>query len=562
MAIKLFKHRWQNITLIVLSVLTIIALLGALLLNSILTPILSKKLKSAILKGTDSLYHVDFSKAELHIFRGKAVLYHITLKPDTAVYRKMKQRGTAPNNIFDIKIKRLLIDDAQPLKLFLNKKLDIGSITLNNPHIQLSKYPNKSPGTTSKDERTLYQKISRSLKLVHVGKIILNDINLIYKDNTGKVPAVSALKRMELKATDLLIDSATQTDSSRTLFCKNITTTLHNFSGTSAKGLYSYKVKFVTLSTQTARLKVTGINLQPLDPKSFFAKTRADRFAFRMDSLILNGFDFNTWFKQQILNVSRITMSNGAIGVYSNPNPPLYSSDRLITFPHYMLRNLKLHLNVDTLNVKGITVSYKQYNKKAKKAGMVWFTKTAGRFLNITNQKAKLIKNNICTANLTTYIMSKGKLDASFTFNLSNPDYSYSYTGHLGPMDMRAANIAAMPLGAVEITSGRATSLDFNIHSTQKTSTGTVKFLYQDGKISMLKDKSGKEYSKKPLLSFLANTFVVKHDNPDDGSTTPRIAKVIFVRPANFPFFETMWLTLLKGIKACAGVGKAEKKTC
>ncbi|MDN3583468.1 hypothetical protein [Mucilaginibacter flavus] len=47
---------------------------------------------------------------------------------------------------------------------------------------------------------------------------------------------------MNLAATDLLIDSAKQTDRSRTLFCRDIVTDLHHFSWKMADGLYLSKV--------------------------------------------------------------------------------------------------------------------------------------------------------------------------------------------------------------------------------------------------------------------------------------------------------------------------------
>jgi hypothetical protein len=59
----------------------------------------------------------------------------------------------------------------------------------------------------------------------------------------------------------------------------------------------------------------------------------------------------------------------------------------------------------------------------------------------------------------------------------------------------------------------------------------------------------------------LANTFVVSENNPDKPGEKPRIASVVFKRPANYPFFKTMWLALLSGMKPCAGVGKAKELT-
>jgi hypothetical protein len=111
----------------------------------------------------------------------------------------------------------------------------------------------------------------------------------------------------------------------------------------------------------------------------------------------------------------------------------------------------------------------------------------------------------------------------------------------------------------IRIDSGKVKGLDFDIHSTQKTSAGRVTVLYNDLKISMLRKGTDKTYSKKPLLSLFANGLVLKNNNPDKAGATPRVADVVFVRPANYPFFQTIWNTLLNGIKKCA-MGKAEPK--
>ena len=63
---------------------------------------------------------------------------------------------------------------------------------------------------------------------------------------------------MNLSATDLLIDSATQTDKSRLLYCRDIVAELNNYSGRSPNGLYTYKIKSLRLSTKTQSL-ISGV---------------------------------------------------------------------------------------------------------------------------------------------------------------------------------------------------------------------------------------------------------------------------------------------------------------
>ncbi|MES2266425.1 MAG: hypothetical protein V4520_06680 [Bacteroidota bacterium] len=560
-AFTFLKTRWLKILLIVIGALVAIAIVAALCINSILAPKLSAKLKDAVMKGTDSLYTINYSDLDLNVLQGKAVLYDITFKADTAVYHQMKKRGAAPGKLYELHVKRLAISGAHAFELYFKKKLNIGRITLNSPEIAINKYLEKEPDTAGKDNRTLYQKLSKSLKMINVGEILLTDINYKQRDYTGPKAALSELKEMDVKATDLLIDSATQTDTTRFMYCKDVTTQLKNYSSKSGDGLYTFKVKTVKLSTQTKKLTVRGVNLQPVEPTVFFKKSKSDRFTVRIDSVQFNNFDYITYQKDQSLDVKRMVMDNGFFEVYSNYNGKLPTTDRLVTFPNWAIRHaIKATVNIDTLDMKHFAVTYKQLNKGPMKTGAVMFNNISARFHNLTNDKAAIAKNNIATASLTSYFMGKGRLDLSFKFNLNDADYKYSYKGHLGPMDITAANPATMPLAMVKITSGRVKSLDFNFNSTQKTSTGTVNFLYNDLNVDVLRKDDEKGYSKKSIISVLANSIIIKHDNPDDGKTAPRTAKVVFIRPANFPFFKTVWLSLLNGIKACAGVGEANEK--
>ena len=115
------KHKWRRVTLIVAAVLFVIMLVPLLFINTYLTPKLSKKLKAAVLTASDGLYRIDFSKAELQVLRGNAALFDITLTPDIAVYERMKKQGTAPGELYELRVKQLLILDAHLFKLIYTK---------------------------------------------------------------------------------------------------------------------------------------------------------------------------------------------------------------------------------------------------------------------------------------------------------------------------------------------------------------------------------------------------------------------------------------------------------
>jgi hypothetical protein len=430
---------------------------------------------------------------------------------------------------------------------------------LQEPELNVSYQLNHSKDTVTKDHRTTWQKISKSLKSIHVGDISLNDVKLKYKDYSGHKLEISELKEMNLSATDLLIDSATQTDKSRLMYCRDIVTELNNYTGHSPNGLYTYKIKALRLSTKTSRLNIQGLDLQPIKNDAFFGKSQKDRFDVHLDSLQISRFDYLTFHKYRMVNASHMLLSGGSLNLMKNPNkkPVPEDVDKLKTFPNFGLKELQIDLNIDTIDARHINVAYSEFNPKSNKTGTITFNNTAARFLNITTNKEALQKNNICTVNASSYFMNRGKLDIALTFNLTDESLPFTYKGELGSMDLPPINPAIMPLGLIKINTGKLAKFEFDIKANNRVSKGRISVLYNDLKVTVLKaDTVHDKLKHMTIASLFANVMVLKHDNPDKPGDPPRYFNVTYYRPTNYPFFKNIWHTLLTGIKPCVGLNE------
>jgi hypothetical protein len=557
------KLRRNKLGLEILVAFVTISLVLAFLINAYWAPVLAQKIRDAVLKGSDGLYKADFSQAELHILRGNIIFYNITIEPDTAVYNRMCREHRAPNNLVELKVRRLILTDIHPFKLYFRHQLDIGELVLNDPNLHVTYKLNQTRDTVISDNRTAWQQISKNLNSIHIANIFLNDIKLKYDDYSGNKLEISELKEMTFSASDLLIDSATQKDRSRMLYCREIIAELNNYKGKTANGLYTYKVDHVKLSTLTSKLVIKGLSLDPVDPKTFFDRTKQDRYTFQLDSLVLNNFDYLSYHRFRMVSVSSVVASNGTFALLNNPNKPANpAADGSMSFPAHSLAEIKTDLKIDTAYVHAITVSYSEYNAKSYKTGTISFNNTTGKILNITNNKTALAKNNMAIAELTTHFMDRGKLNLLFKLNLTDPDMPYSYKGDLGPMDMSKLNTATMPLAMVKITDGNIKSFDFDITADSKISKGKVVLLYNGLKVKLLQPDTTFGFSGKLIESLYANIYIIKHNNPDNDGEAPRTFYVHNIRPKSSPFFKTIWNTLLTGIKPAAGLDeKTEKAT-
>ncbi|WP_345947985.1 hypothetical protein ABDD95_14115 [Mucilaginibacter sp. PAMB04274] len=554
----IFKHKWVKIALGTLLIIITIFLVAGFVLTLCFKPILKDKINNALRRGSDGLYHANFDDASLNLLLGRVVLHHASLIPDTAAFNWQKQLGTAPDKLYHVRVDRLVINNAHLLKLYFKKQLDIGTIVLDAPEIRVAQYPFLTPKNKPKDNRTVYQRMAGSLKMLHIGQIVFSNVKLRYENYTNKQPAVNAFKELDFKATDLLIDSATQFDKSRFLFCREVSVQLHNYRGRAAKALYGYEVKRITYSTRTKQLQINGLSLLPLQtPASFFQKTYSDRFVLRVKSLQFNNFDFETFNKNQTIKASSASLSSGYIQVYSNPrtDPKSFKLDKSITFPNKTVQQLPVKLKIDTLKLSGYEVYYKEYNPKTKRTGYITFNRINGRMYNVTTDSAAIAKNHLWKANLRASFMNRAPMAVNFIFNLKDSLYAYSYRGWAGPLNLQAVNVATVPLSSIKIESGRLKRMDFNIQGNRKQAQGKVTLLYNDLKVQLLKaDTASLKMRKLALVSLIANTLILKDNNPDKPDQQPRSVDVIYLRPKNYPFFQTLWRTLLVGIKKCAGL--------
>ena len=561
MVIKFIKQRWKRITLTITASIILFLAVLVLLINFYWSPVLGEKLKATILKTTDSLYSVNFSKSSLSFIKGELTIDNIELRPNMAVYNRKKQAHLAPNSLYSLKIQRLVIHHLHPLNLYFNKRIDVDQITISTPDLHVSYEQNREQDTIIKDKKTPFQLISKVLNSVHINRILLNDVKFSYSDNTPKKANKIELNNLNFIATDFLIDSTTQQSTSRFLFCKDFSLELNDYSGTVANKRYAYKIGSLKFSTLTSKLIASKLSFGPVKSvNEFFKGNNDDCFAFSLDSLLLNHFDYKAYSKYHSILASSLRLSNGKFEMYSNPAPNDSSIDQSLNFPQVLLHKLKLNVKVDTLLAKALNVYYTEYSFKSGQNGTVNFNNINGSIFNITNNKDALLKNNIAHADFTANLMNAAKMTTSFAFNLTDDSAPFSYRGSVGTVDLQKVNPIAVPLGMLKISSGMVKQLDFDMQANKDMATGKVTGLYNNLKIVLLKKNEENTLKRMSIVSFLANAMIIKHDNPMPNQPI-RVVKVVWQRRLYSPFFSFMWKSLLAGIKESVGYDAKTERT-
>lgn len=557
------KHRLKKTLLSALLVLAILVTIVAFFVNRYWSPILADKVRSTVIDATDSLYSADFTDADLHVIQGKLVIHNLTLQPNIAVYNRRVKMGIAPNNLYKLQVKRIVLKHIHPLIMYYDHKLDIGQIILSVPKLQVTYRRVSNKDITAADRLTAWQRIQPLLKSIHIKQVMLNDVDFTYKDHSGNHLQVSAVKEVNLTGNELRIDSLTQHDKSRFYYFKDVQIELNNLDQPLGKdSLYRLKLKQLKYSTLTSKLQAYGVGITPLADSVFMKRGIRTHYQFNTDTLEVKDFNLKRFNKFREIHANYVLINRGNLLVSANQSkPPSGKGNRILTFPNAAIHRLENDLKLDTVELQNINITYKGYGRKSHKQGSVSFNGTEGHIINVTNNPQALKDNDSMRIEVISRLMDSAPMHASINFNLTDSARSYSYKGTLGYMELDRLNKATMPFALLKITSGRMDQMDFDIKGNQNVSTGKVKILYHDLKVHLLKmDTVAEAYKHRTLLSLMANALIVKRHNPDFFGAVPRTIDVRYVRQPDTPFFKAIWKTLAQGIKASAGYDAATEK--
>ncbi|MFN0255305.1 hypothetical protein [Pedobacter ureilyticus] len=536
-----------------LGTLILILGIGALVLSAKWKPTLTTKIKEGVSNASNGLYQIDFKDIHLNLLTGTAVLDSIKLTPDTSVFNQLREKKQAPTHLFRIKLAHLKLSRVGILTAYFKKKVTLSAIILDNPSIDMIYHKVPKRSDTVKDDRTLYQQISKSLKSIAVGQIKVVDADFDYYNGKKKLNQV---KHLSINVKDVLIDSAAQFDTTRVFHSKNIGFELLGYKSETKDKLYTLMLDTLRGSITGKDLEIRGFKMEPKYPKIEFSKkysVQKDRYDLDFKKISISGIDYVGLNNNGELLVRKIDLGPAQVNVFMNRELPPSSLNKSGNFPHMALKRLPIPTIVEQLKIGKVNVAYGEYNPKTKEIGTVKLDGLNGTIFNLTNDSSRLAKQSHAYADLTTYVMGTAKMNVKIDFNLTSNNGAFSYKGKVGAFDLKALNAISKPLGQIELESGKVTSASFDIVANSSGSKGVVYFYYNNLKIKMLgEDAEGKE-KKKGLLSFLANTLLIKDDNiPGEKG---RFATVTHERAPQASFFNLMWKSVFKGMREIAGIG-------
>lgn len=517
-------------------------------------PVIKEKLSKLVLDASHGLYHLEIGELHADVITSKITLVNAHLRPDTLVYAQMEKIQKAPNDLFDVTISQLSINDIVPADFIANKAINLGRLFINKPVVTVmhKKQPYNLPDIDS--NKTVYQQIQKDISSIKIDTLILQNIDFIHINKTKKNKE-TRLSNVKVVFSDILVDSSSQFDRERVLFAKNCLINLKDYKLNTSDSLYRFAVGDIDVQTKPQIMQLKKVQFVPrISVNNFYRKVghQQDRFELSFNEVNFIKIDWWDMLAEESFLVDKVQLQNGSLKVYNDKSQPIDARSKVGKYPHQLLMKLPVLLKVNTLAINNLDLSYTELNPKSGKKGTLYFDNIDGLITNITNDPDEIKHNKFIKVAAKATFMKHVQVKAGFLFDLTkHKNGNFTVTASMGALKGQALNDITVPLGLLKINSIDIKGLDVSMKGDNYKANGTVKLLYNDLNITALK-AADDTLKKRGLLSFIANNFVIKKENPMSGRPV-RIESAYFQRNIQRSFFNLVWKTIFTGAGKTVG---------
>jgi hypothetical protein len=85
----------------------------------------------------------------MNFVTGRMHILNIRFTPDTLVYNAMKRDSIAPRHLYTVAVAEIILKRVKPWKVYFDKDLEIGSIEIDHPSLELNFIDLKNKGSTT-----------------------------------------------------------------------------------------------------------------------------------------------------------------------------------------------------------------------------------------------------------------------------------------------------------------------------------------------------------------------------------------------------------------------------
>lgn len=321
-----------------------------------------------------------------------------------------------------------------------------------------------------------------------------------------------------------------------------------DFNITSQDNKYNISFKGLKVNKALSNASIKSIHVKPIQSEGKENKQltyQEDIYNIEMKSIQLSGVDINEFVNESNLRIKEIAL-NIDLKVFHDRVPPERPESKVGKYPHQLLMNLTLPVQIKKAIIKNSFASYREQSKDTKQVGEIFFSNIEAEVNNITNNAMMIQQNPICQLKGSALLLGKAKCETEWRLFLDSENGKFEIDGKIGSINFNKFNPLTKPL-ALTTAEGQLTSLEFTMFGNDHKVNGDIIMLYRNLNLASynLADKTNKILATKSKSTI--NNLFVKNNNPSKGIT--RNAKFSVQRDTKKSFFNLVWKGVYDGIQ-------------
>ena len=538
----------------VLSIILAALVLLIIILSVIGGEIAEKYAREFLAKKTLKGHIITFEDIDINLATLSVSIDNIMIFPDTASPLIKNPDSLALMTTYYIRTDRVDVNRIRLWKIFNSKIVHVGMIYLKHPDIHVI--------LPDKEARKNYTYMDQHMPVVSMEdvkapppvKYIQAGVFEIYKGSVkiaerGHKKPITETREYSIKIKQAKFDLEITTGFEDAVSYKDIKFNAQGETASLPGGFYNIYVGEVNMDYKKSHISIDTFKLIPQYGKSEFgykSGKQTDRFDIMVERIDLNGVRTEEMKENKSIDINEIVVNGANLDIYRDKNIPR----DLSIFPKYLnqvILSMSLPLNIDSLKVLDSYILYQEVAEGEEKTGKIFLSDVNLKVSNITNDPIAIVRNGSMLVQGELMIYGKGKLDIIIDMSLKNKKGEFTFSGNIGKMALKGFNPFIEPAMKMLILDGQVERAVFRAKADENDARGTMRFLYQDLTMEVVKKKESEEGPKKAgFLSDIAN-IVVRPNNPPRNKTD-RVALMQFTRDKNKNFINLMAKTIINGL--------------
>lgn len=282
--------------------------------------------------------------------------------------------------------------------------------------------------------------------------------------------------------------------------------------------------------------------------EEFFAANafRTTRFRVVVPECRVSGLAYGDLLQGRSYRAASVRCSRPSFDALVDRDKPVEPFVKRPLMVHEALAAIHRPLQVDSLTITNGYLRYGERVVAGAAPGVLTFAAVNMSVEGIANRGEPSAAIRI---RAQSEFMNAGVLKLLMTIPVASPDFSFRYSGSLGPMDLTRLDAFLEIAEHTRIKSGSVKEAAFDVDVTAGRARGRVRAIYRDLKIAFLDTQTGTERGfANRVSSFLANVFTIRESNTPDKSGSMKEGEVNYARNPKDEFLQFAWFALRTGV--------------